>query len=80
MAEINNPSYYQFHHPAYEMADITIRMPHALGSAMEYLYRAGNKPGNTSIDDLYKARWWIDRYIQEYGHPVQDDDDGDEIF
>lgn len=65
MAEINHPGYYQFPRPAYEIADITVSMPHAVGSAMEYLYRAGKKPGNDAMEDLRKARWWIERYLQE---------------
>ena len=62
---VNHPYHYQFSRPAYEMADITISLPHSIGSAMEYLYRAGRKPGNDAIQDLQKAIWWIQREIAE---------------
>lgn len=36
-----------------------------LGNAVKYIARAGKKDPNKEIEDLEKARWYIDRRIQE---------------
>lgn len=35
----------------------------SLGSAVKYLLRAGKKPGESAIEDLSKAIWYIQREI-----------------
>lgn len=35
-----------------------------LGNAVKYIARAGRKPGESELDDLRKARWYLDRQIQ----------------
>ena len=37
---------------------------YCLGNATKYLHRAGLKTGAESLEDLKKARWYLDRYIQ----------------
>lgn len=34
------------------------------GSVIKYLSRAGYKEGESTLDDLEKARWFLDRWIQ----------------
>lgn len=34
------------------------------GAALKYLARAGYKPGASALEDLRKARWFIDRLIE----------------
>lgn len=34
-----------------------------LGNAAKYISRAGKKPGSAELDDLRKARWYLDREI-----------------
>jgi len=34
-----------------------------LGNAVKYICRAGKKPGSDAIEDLEKARWYIERQI-----------------
>jgi hypothetical protein len=34
-----------------------------IGTCLRYIARAGLKPGETPIDDLKKARWYLDRAI-----------------
>lgn len=34
-----------------------------LGNVVKYISRAGKKPDQTTISDLKKARWYLDRYI-----------------
>jgi len=37
-----------------------------LGNVVKYISRAGRKHNN-SLEDLRKARWYLDRYIQGLG-------------
>lgn len=36
-----------------------------LGTAIRYICRAGEKPDNPVLQDLKKARWYLDREIQK---------------
>ena len=36
-----------------------------LGNAIKYISRAGKKDPSKEKEDLMKARWYLDRYIQE---------------
>ena len=36
-----------------------------LGNVVKYISRAGKKPDQTTISDLQKARWYLDRYIKK---------------
>ena len=38
------------------------KLPYHLGNAVKYISRAGKK--NDAIEDLKKARWYLDRYIR----------------
>lgn len=35
-----------------------------LGNAVKYILRAGHKPDNSYLQDLKKARWYLDREIE----------------
>jgi Protein of unknwon function (DUF3310) len=35
-------------------------------TALKYLWRLGEKEGSNPIDDLNKAKWYIDRVIEAY--------------
>jgi hypothetical protein len=37
----------------------------SLGNAVKYISRAGKKDPDKEIEDLKKARWYIDRAIQQ---------------
>ena len=39
-------------------------MPYHLGSATKYLCRAGKKDPTKTTEDLRKAIWYINRYIE----------------
>lgn len=34
-----------------------------LGNAVKYISRAGKKPDNSAVQDMKKARWYLDREI-----------------
>ena len=35
-----------------------------LGSALKYIRRAGKKPGAETLEDLKKARWYVNREVE----------------
>jgi hypothetical protein len=62
---VNHPSHYTSHPSGVECIAITEYMPFCVGNAIKYMWRAGLK-GDTPakfIEDLKKARWYIDREI-----------------
>ena len=38
----------------------------SLGSAIKYILRAGKKPGESSIEDLNKAIWYLQREVDRH--------------
>lgn len=59
---VNHPPHYTSHPSGVECIAITEHMNFCLGNAIKYLWRAGLK-AQTPIEDLKKARWYIDREI-----------------
>jgi hypothetical protein len=57
---INHPPHYLTHPSGVECIQITEHMNFCLGNAVKYIWRADHKNG---IEDLKKARWYIDREI-----------------
>jgi hypothetical protein len=39
-----------------------------LGNVVKYVARAGMKPHVSMVEDLKKARWYLDRYIDRVEH------------
>lgn len=60
---INNPKHYTNHPSGIECIQITEHMSFCLGNAIKYIWRADLK--NDAIEDLQKARWYIDREIEK---------------
>lgn len=60
---VNQPPHYTAHPSGVECIQITEHMNFCLGNAVKYLWRAGDKH-ETPLEDLKKARWYIDREIQ----------------
>lgn len=58
---VNYPSHYTSHPSGVQCIQITEHMNFCIGNAIKYLWRAGLK-GDT-IEDLRKARWYVDREI-----------------
>jgi len=59
---INKPPHYRQHPSGIECIQITEHMNFCLGNAFKYIWRAGLKSKNP-VDDLKKARFYIDREI-----------------
>jgi hypothetical protein len=66
MTDATNPPHYQAHPSGVECIQITEHMNFCLGNAIKYIWRAGLK--NNAIEDLRKARWYIDREIARIDH------------
>lgn len=64
--KVNHPAHYGGAANVYEAIKV-IRawaLGFALGNAVKYIARAGRKPGESALDDLCKARWYLDNEIQ----------------
>lgn len=59
--QVNHPPHYTSHPSGVETITITEHMGFCLGNAIKYIMRADYK-GN-KLEDLKKARWYIDREI-----------------
>lgn len=69
---VNHPPHYTQHPSGVECIDITEHMSLCLGSAVQYIWRAGLKT-DTPVIDLKKAVWHINREIERLGRQkVQD--------
>lgn len=71
----------QVNHPSYYGGDSTYEAVNVIeawglgwhcGSAVKYIARAGKKPNNPELQDLKKARWYIDRKIAQLENPKLD--------
>lgn len=60
---INHPAHYTAYEGV-EIIDLTEQMNFNRGNAVKYIARAGLKDPNKEIEDLQKARWYIDREIR----------------
>lgn len=58
---VNRPSHYTGHPSGVECIQITEHMNFCRGNAIKYIWRAGEK--GCEVEDLKKARWYIDREI-----------------
>jgi len=57
---INHPSHYT-HYKGVEVIDITEQLNFNRGNAVKYISRAGFKNEDTEIQDLEKAKWYVER-------------------
>jgi hypothetical protein len=62
---INHPPHYTAHPSGIEAIQITEHMNFCLGNVIKYVWRAGLK--NDAVEDLRKARFYLDREIARRG-------------
>lgn len=62
MDSVNHPRHYTSHPSGVECITVTEHMNFCIGNAVKYLWRAGLK--GDALEDLKKARWYIDREIR----------------
>ena len=58
---VNHPKHYNSHPSGVECIEITEHFNFNIGNAVKYCWRAGLK--GEQVEDLRKARWYIDREI-----------------
>lgn len=75
---VNHPSHYT--DGKIEVIDFIEdkKLPFHLGNVVKYVSRAGKKDPAKTIEDLKKARWYLDRYIHMLELAAAGDTDGDE--
>lgn len=62
---VNHPAHYTAHPSGVECITVTEHFNFNVGNAIKYLWRSGLK--GAAIEDLKKARWYVDREIQRLG-------------
>ena len=62
--EVNHPSHYISDPSGIECIQIVRHRNFNIGNAIKYLWRAGLKDGNSDIQDLQKAVWYIQDEIE----------------
>jgi hypothetical protein len=62
--KVDHPDHYQA--TGMEAIDVieAYNLNFSLGSAIKYILRAGKKPGESSIEDLNKAIWYLQREVE----------------
>ena len=58
---VNEPPHYKAHASGVQCIEIAEQMSFCLGNAVKYIWRADEK--GKAIQDLKKARWYIEREI-----------------
>ena len=69
--KVNHPEHYRKHPSGVECIQVTEHMGFCLGNAVKYIWRAGHK--GSAIEDLKKARWYIDRELARLEPSPSDD-------
>lgn len=64
---VNHPSHYGGFSNGAEVIDITECLNFNRGNAVKYITRAGAKDPDKEIEDLEKARWYLNREIKRLG-------------
>ncbi len=62
--DATNPPHYQKHPSGVECIEITRHMNFNRGNAMKYIWRAGEKDPNKTVEDLQKAIWYLNDEIK----------------
>lgn len=65
MESVNNPEHYGGKQNTYEAIKVieAWELNFHLGNVVKYISRAGKKDKTKFIEDLLKAKWYLDRYI-----------------
>ena len=60
---VNHPKHYTAHPSGVECITVVEHMTFNVGNAVKYCWRAGLKDVAPLLEDLKKARWYLDREI-----------------
>lgn len=66
---VNHPAHYTF--GRFEVIDVIEdwKLPYHLGNSVKYIARQGRKDPAKTLEDLKKARWYLNRYITKLEKP-----------
>ena len=59
-----NPSHYTLPN-GMEAYDVTQHFDFTTGNCIKYLWRSGRKSGESRLDDLKKAQWYLNQLIEK---------------
>lgn len=62
-SKVDHPSHYTWLPNGLEVIDLTECLNFNRGNSVKYLCRAGKKDPATELEDLKKARWYVEREI-----------------
>lgn len=65
MTDTGDRDHYRSHPSGVECIEITRHMNFNLGNVVKYIWREGIKPGASPVEDLIKARWYLDDEIKK---------------
>jgi hypothetical protein len=67
MDQVNNPQHYGGKQNTYEAIKVieAWELNFHLGNVVKYISRAGKKDKTKLNEDLQKAKWYLDRYINQ---------------
>jgi len=60
---VNHPRHYTAHPSGIEAIQVTEHFNFNIGNVIKYCWRSGIKDGNSEIQDLKKALWYLNREI-----------------
>lgn len=65
---VNHPDHYGGETNIYEVIKVIEAwdLNFHLGNVIKYVSRAGKKDPTKTLEDLRKAQWYLERYIEEY--------------
>ena len=61
---VNHPKHYTSHPSGIECIQVTQHYDFCIGNAIKYLWRAGIKNQDATVEDLKKAIWYINKKIE----------------
>jgi len=61
---VHHPAHYNRHPSGVECIDLVEQLPFNLGNAVKYMWRAGLKEPERSVEDLKKCIWYLERELQ----------------
>ena len=67
-----SPKHYQLPN-GFQVIDLTSQLDFCSGNVVKYVARAGNKTGESTLDDLRKAEYYLKRLINEAENSRKDD-------
>ena len=70
---VNHPPHYKSHPSGVEVIEITEHMNFCLGNVIKYVLRSDHK--GTQVQDLEKAKWYLEREIDRLKGDDPDDEE-----